>query len=55
MASDLVNVTVRHYDSDDLFVSDDCTVDGKWVNYDGEEYEVIAWQPLPPAYQPKGE
>ena len=54
-ASELVNVTVRHCDSEGFFVSDDMTVDGKWVNFDGVDYEVIAWQPLPEPYQPKGE
>ena len=55
MASDLVNVTAKHYDSDEVFVSDDMTVDGKWVNFNGEDYEVIAWQPLPAPYQQKEE
>lgn len=50
MASDLVNVTIKHWDSDEIFVCDDMTVNGEWVNFNGEDYEVIAWQPLPPAY-----
>ena len=50
MASDLVNVTVRSWDSDEVFACDDCTVDGKWVNFNGEQYEVIAWMPLPAHY-----
>ncbi len=51
--SDLVLVTVYDSDQDKTFVSDDCTVDGKWANYSGNCYEVLAWQPLPPAYEPK--
>lgn len=53
MVSDLVLVTVRDYDHDTDFVCDDTTVDGKWVNFGCESYEVIAWQPLPPKYEPK--
>lgn len=51
MASDLVNVTVRNWDSDEVFACDDCTVDGKWVNFNGEQYEVIAWMPLPAPFK----
>lgn len=54
MASDLVNVTVKDYDKDIKFVSDDCTVNGEWTNYNYYPFEIIAWQPLPEPYQPKG-
>lgn len=53
VASDLVLVTVRDYEKDTLFVCDDITVDGKWVNYNGDDFEVIAWKPMPEEY--KGE
>ena len=53
MVSDLVLVTVRDYDHDNDFVCDDITVDGKWVNFGCESYEVIAWMPLPSKYEPK--
>lgn len=51
--SDLVLVTVYDSDQDKTFVTDDCTVDGKWANYSSDCYEVLAWQPLPPAYEQK--
>lgn len=51
--SDLVLVTVYDSDQDKTFVTDDCTVDGKWANYSGDCYDVLAWQPLPPVYEPK--
>lgn len=55
MESDLVNVTVKDCDSDKVFTSDDCTVNGEWVNYNCYPFEIIAWQPLPEPYQQKGE
>lgn len=27
---------------------------GKWIDDYGTQYDVIAWLPLPPAYDPKG-
>lgn len=50
-ASDLVNVTVRDYEKDELFVCDDCTVDGKWSNFGNDRFEVLAWCNLPPIYK----
>ena len=47
MTSDLVNVTVKDLDREEVFVCDDCTVDGKWANFDSEIFKVIAWKPLP--------
>jgi len=47
--SDLVNVTVKDHEDDKIFVSDDCTTDGEWSNFNGA-FEVIAWQPLPEPY-----
>lgn len=49
IVSELVLVTVYDSNKDKTFVTDDCTVDGKWANYD----DVLAWQPLPPAYEQK--
>ena len=49
-ASDLMVVTVKDIDKDILFVCDDITVDGKWVNF-SDGFEVIAWQPLPEPYK----
>ena len=54
MASDLVQVTVIDTDTDEKFVTDDCTRNGKWCTY-YDEFEVIAWRPLPKPYQPKEE
>lgn len=51
MASDLVNVTVKDYEKDILFVCDDCTADGKWCNFSNDRFEVTAWQPLPEPYK----
>ena len=53
MVSDLVLVTVRDYEKDDVFVCDDITVDGKWCNFDDGNgvYEVIAWKPFPTPYK----
>lgn len=45
--SDLVNVIVKNYDTDEVFVCDDCTVDGKWANFGSYPFEVLAWQPMP--------
>jgi len=47
--SDLVSVTVKDHEDDKIFVSDDCTTDGEWSNFNGT-FEVIAWQPLPEPY-----
>lgn len=57
MVSDLVLVTVRDYEKDDVFVCDDITVDGKWCNFDDGNgvYEVIAWKPLPAPYKEEQE
>ena len=51
MISDLVLVTVKDYEEDDLIVCDDITINGKWVNFDSEDYEVTAWKPLPKPYK----
>lgn len=32
-----------------------CASDGTWFDDLGYTYDVIAWQPLPDPYQPKGE
>lgn len=53
MASDLVQVTMIDEDGNS-YVLDDCTLDGEWCNA-GDLFEVIAWQPLPAPYPPKGE
>lgn len=53
MASDLVQVTMIDEDGNS-YVLDDCTLDGEWCNA-GDLFEVIAWQPLPAPYQPKGD
>jgi hypothetical protein len=55
--SDLVNVIVKNYDTDEVFVCDDCTVDGEWANFGSYPFEVLAWQPMPeiPAPYKKGE
>ena len=55
--SDLVNVIVKDYDTDEVFVCDDCTVDGKWANFGYYPFEVLAWQPMPEITAPykKGE
>jgi hypothetical protein len=57
MVSDLVNVIVKNYDTDEVFVCDDCTVDGEWANFGSYPFEVLAWQPMPeiPAPYKKGE
>ena len=52
MESELVLVTVKDYDHNEFFTSDDCTINGKWVNFDCDPYEVIAWKPLPEPYNP---
>ena len=49
--SDLVNVTVVDCNTGERFVNDDVTVNGKWVNFDGTDFEVIAWRPLPQIYE----
>lgn len=51
MASDLVNVTVCDLDTEEIFACDDCLVDGKWSNFAGEKFKVIAWKTLNP-YKP---
>lgn len=55
--SDLVNVIVKNYDTDEVFVCDDCTVDGEWANFGSYPFEVLEWQPMPeiPAPYKKGE
>lgn len=55
--SDLVNVIVKNYDTDEVFVCDDCTVDGEWANFGSYPFEVLSWQPMPelPAQYKKGE
>lgn len=53
MSSDLVQVTMIDEDGNS-YVLDDCTLDGEWCNA-GDLFEVIAWQPLPAPYPPKGE
>ena len=52
--SDIVLVTVHNISQDIKFVAKDCTVDGKW-SHERENgcFKVLAWQPLPPAYEPK--
>ena len=58
MVSDLVQCTVYDAEKDEYFVCDDCTVNGKWCNFEEVTgtYKVIAWQPLPEPYRPeKGE
>ena len=52
--SELVLVTVYDSNKDKTFVTDDCTVDGKWANYD-DWFDVLAWKPLPPTYEPEVE
>lgn len=47
LISDLVLLTVKDNEKDELFVSDDVTVNGKWANFEGSGYEVIAWKPMP--------
>jgi len=54
MGSDLVTVTVRDHENGELFISDDCTMDGEWSAFNGA-YEVIAWQPLPEPYNAESE
>lgn len=49
--SKLVNVTVIDLDKDESFVCDDCTVNGRWSNFESKRFEVVAWQPLPEPYQ----
>nr|WP_024835529.1 hypothetical protein [Clostridium sp. 12(A)] len=50
-ASDLVLVTVKDNEKDELFVSDDVIVNGKWSNFGVmDTFNVIAWKPMPEAY-----
>ena len=50
--SDLVLVTVYDGNQDKIFVTDDCTVDGKWANYrEDYSFEVLAWMPMPAPYK----
>lgn len=51
MTSDLVVVTVKDFDKDTTFVCDDITVHGKWVNFNNDSFQVIAWQNLPTPYK----
>lgn len=55
MVSDLVQCTVYDFEKDEYFVCDDCTVNGKWCNFEEVTgtYKVIAWQPLPEPYRPE--
>jgi len=47
MVSDLVLITAKDINTDEIFVCDDCTCDGKWCNFGDYGFLVIAWQPLP--------
>lgn len=49
--SDLVIVTVKDFENDKVFVSDDYTKDGKWSNYCDDYFNIIAWMPMPKPYQ----
>lgn len=52
LASDLVLVTVKDNEKDELFVSDDVIVDGKWSNFGAmDTFDVIAWKPMPEPYK----
>lgn len=55
MVSNFVQCTVYDAEKDEYFVCDDCTVNGKWCNFEEVTgtYKVIAWQPLPKPYMPK--
>lgn len=48
--SKLVNITVHDLDTDELFVCNDNTVDGRWCCFGDSDYKVIAWMPLPDPY-----
>ena len=52
--SDDVNVTVEYKDGTRRTKTMH-TVDGKWKSESAVKSTVIAWQPLPKQYQPKGE
>ncbi len=45
-ASDLVIVAVMNSDRK-RFVSDDVAVNGKWVNYPPQKFDVTHWMPMP--------
>ncbi len=51
LASDLVLVTVKDSEKDELFVSDDVIVNGKWSNFGAmDTFNVVAWKPMPDPY-----
>ena len=47
LISDDVLVAVKDAEREYAFVALDCTVDGKWQNWDNGYYEVTHWMPLP--------
>ena len=50
--SNLVFVTVKDCDNSDIFVCDDVTVGGQWINFGNlNDYKVIAWSPMPEPYK----
>lgn len=52
IASDLVLVTVKDNEKDELFVSDDVIVNGKWSNFGAmDTFNVVAWKPMPEPYR----
>ena len=55
MVSNLVQCTVYDSRKDEYFVCDDCTVNGKWCNFEEVTgtYKVIAWRPHPEPYRPE--
>lgn len=50
--SKLVLVTVCDQDGE-IFVSDDITIKGKWVNFPWERFDVTHWMPMPEPAQIK--
>lgn len=47
LISDDVLVVVKDTEREHTFVAMDCTVDGKWQNWDNGYYAVTHWIPLP--------
>ena len=52
MISDVVLVTAHSIIQDEKFVACDFTVDAKWTR-ENDYSKVLAWQPLPPAFEQK--
>ena len=52
--SDEVLVAVKDIDGGFAFVTTDCTIDGKWQNWENGDYTVTHWLPLPEAPKMKG-